>query len=108
MAVHSNFEYKVVKSNKWLYVVECINESCKWRVRGSKLPNSSYFIIWKYEGTHTCSLVGRSISHQQATYKVNEQKFKSQYTGVSEGLTPKGLVNLACENLKGGVSYWKG
>ena len=45
VAVHGNFEYKVVKSNKWLYVVKCINESCKWRVRGSKLPNSGYFII---------------------------------------------------------------
>ena len=29
VAVHGNFEYKVVKSNKWLYVVKCINESCK-------------------------------------------------------------------------------
>ncbi|KAL5577995.1 hypothetical protein UlMin_019694 [Ulmus minor] len=108
VAVHGNFEYKVVKSNKWLYVVKCINKSCKWRVHDSKLPNSGYFIIRKYEGTHSCSLVGRSMSHRQATYKVIRQKFKSQYAGVSEGPTPKGLVNLARENLKAGVSYWKG
>ena len=25
--VYGNFEYKVVKSNKWLYMVECINEN---------------------------------------------------------------------------------
>ena len=31
VAVHDNFEYKVVKSNKWLYVVECINKNYKWR-----------------------------------------------------------------------------
>ena len=45
VAMHGNFEYKVVKSNKWLYVVKCITESCKWWVPGSKLPNSGYFII---------------------------------------------------------------
>ena len=40
VAMHGNFEYKVVKSNKWLYVVKCINESCKWRVRGGYVaPN---------------------------------------------------------------------
>ena len=48
VAVRGNFEYKVVKSNKWLYVVECIIENCKWRVRGSKLPNFGRFIIRKY------------------------------------------------------------
>ena len=108
VAVHGNFEYKVVKSNKWLCVVECINKNCKWRVRGSKLPNSGYFIIRKYNGTHTCSLVGRNMNHRQATYRVIGQKFKSQYVGVSEGPTPRGLVNLVRENLKAGVSYWKG
>ena len=27
VTVHDNFEYKVVKSNKWLYVVECVRIS---------------------------------------------------------------------------------
>ena len=49
VAVHGNFEYKVVKSNKWLYVVECINKNCKWWVRGSKLPNSGYFYHLKVQ-----------------------------------------------------------
>ena len=77
VVVHGNFEYNVVKSNKWLYVVECINKKCKWRVRGSKLPNSGYFTIRKYNGTHTCSLVGRNMSHRQATYRVIGRKFQS-------------------------------
>ena len=108
VAVHGNFEYKVVKSNKWLYVVECINKNYKWQVRGSKLPNSGYFIIRKYNGTHTCSLVGCNMNHRQATYRVIGRKFKSQYVGVLEGPTPRGLVNLVRENLKAGVTYWKG
>ena len=48
------------------------------------------------------------MSHWQATYRLIGQKFKSQYVGVSEGLTPRGLMNLVRENLKAGVSYWKG
>ena len=48
------------------------------------------------------------MNHRQATYKVIWQKFKSQYIGVLEGLTPRGFVNLTSENLKAGVSYWKG
>ena len=67
VAVHGNFECKVVKLNKWLYVVKCINDNCKWQLRGSKLQNSGYFIIQKYQGTRTCSLVGRNINHRQAT-----------------------------------------
>ena len=52
VSMQDYFEYRVVKSNKTLYVVECINENCKWQVCGSKLPNSGYFIIRKYLGTH--------------------------------------------------------
>ena len=44
VAMHGNFEYKVLKSNKTLHVVECINKNCK-QVHGSKLSNSGYFII---------------------------------------------------------------
>ena len=108
VARHGNFEHKVMKSNKWLYVVECINKKCKWQVYGSKLPNSGYLIIRKYNRTHTCSLVGCNMNHQQATYKVIGWKFKSQNVDVSKGLTPKGPVNFVCENLQAWVSYWKG
>ena len=48
------------------------------------------------------------MNHQQATYKVIRRKFKSQYIGVLEGPTPRGLVSLVRENLKARVSYWKG
>ena len=48
------------------------------------------------------------MNHRQVTYKVIGRKFKSQYVGVLEGPTPRGLVNLARKNLKVGVSYWKG
>ena len=43
VAMQGYFEYKVVKSNKTLYMAECINENCKWQVRSSKLPNFGYF-----------------------------------------------------------------
>ena len=86
VAMQGYFECKIVKSNKTLYVVECINENCKWQVRGSKLHNSGCFIIRKYHETHNCSLVGHNMNHLQATYKMIGRKFKSQYVGVSDGL----------------------
>ena len=97
-----------MKSNKMLYIVKCINENCKWRVHASKLHNSGYFIIRKYHGTYNCSLVGHNMNHRQVTYKMIGRKFKSQYVGVSDGPSPKGLVGLVRENLKAEVSYWKG
>ena len=48
------------------------------------------------------------MNHHQATYKMIGRKFKSQYVGVSNGPTPKGLMGLVLENLKVRVSYWKG
>ena len=108
VAMQCYFEYKVMKSNKTLYVVKCSNENCKWQVCASKLHNSGYFSIRKYHGTHNCSLVGHNMNHCQATYKMIGRKFKSQYVGVSKGPTPKGLVGFVHENLKAGVSYWNG
>lgn len=105
VAMEGYFEYKVAKSNKTLYVVECINKNCKWRVCGFKLHNYRYLIIRKYHGTHNCSLVGRNMNHRQATYKMIGRKFKSQYLSVFDGPTPKVLVGLVRENLKVGVSY---
>ncbi|KAL5551517.1 hypothetical protein UlMin_001693 [Ulmus minor] len=107
VAMQDYFEYKVVKSNKTLYVVKCINENCKWWVCASKLHNSGYFIIKKYHGAHNYSLASRNMNHRQETYKMIRQKFTSQYVGVSNDPTPKGLVGLVRENFKVGVSYRK-
>ena len=74
----------------------------------SRLLNYGYFIIRKYQGTHTCLLVEHNMNHWQVTYKVIGRKYKLQYVGVLEGLTTRGLVNLARKTLKAEVSYWKG
>ncbi|KAL5553140.1 hypothetical protein UlMin_040541 [Ulmus minor] len=72
IAMKSNFEFRTRKSNRSLWFIECINPNCGWRLRASKIvPESTKFVIRKYVGVHSCSLLNRNANHRQATYVLN-------------------------------------
>ena len=71
IVLKGNFEFWMRKSNSWMWVIECVDPSCSWRVRPSKIaPDSVYFVIRKYMGVHSCSLLSRNSNHRQVTYAV--------------------------------------
>ena len=53
------FEMAIKKSTNSLYVTRCIDTTCKWAVRATRIKNSELFSIQKYCNTHTCSLTNR-------------------------------------------------
>ncbi len=77
LAIAENFEFRVKKSNKLLIVVNCIEKECKWRVRASKLKNSSIFFISKYIDKHNCAFEKRRAHQRQASYKVIANRIKA-------------------------------
>ena len=74
----------------------------------SKIASDSvYFVIRKYVGVHSCSLLSRNLNHHQATYAVVGKHVAQQYVGSEKGPTPKGIQTIFRTNLNTQVSYYK-
>ena len=65
------FEFQTRKSTKSLWVIECIDSNCNCRLHASKtVEELDCFVIRKYVGIHSCSLLSINASYCQATYVV--------------------------------------
>ncbi|KAL5583295.1 hypothetical protein UlMin_015737 [Ulmus minor] len=108
IAMKCNFEFQTRKSNRSLWVIEYIDPNCSWRLRTSKIvPESTKFVIRKYVGVHSCSLLNRNANHRQATYVVIGEQVAPQYVGVEKGPGPKGIQTFARTKLGAQISYYK-
>ena len=43
-ALKGNFEFQIRKSNSWLWVIECVDLNCSWRVRYLRLPLTQFIL----------------------------------------------------------------
>ncbi|KAL5578638.1 hypothetical protein UlMin_011080 [Ulmus minor] len=103
-----NFEFRTGKSNRLLWVIECIDPNCSWRLRVLKIvPESTKFVIRKYVGVHSCSLLNKNANHRQATYVVIGEQVAPQYVGVEKGPGPKGIRTFARTERRAQISYYK-
>ncbi|KAL5569114.1 hypothetical protein UlMin_025689 [Ulmus minor] len=103
-----NFEFRTRKSNRSLWVIRCIDPNCSWRLRASKIvPKSTKFVIRKYVGVNSCSLLNRNSNHRQATYVVIGEQVAPQYVGVEKGPGPKGVQTFARTKLGAQINYYK-
>ncbi|KAL5564873.1 hypothetical protein UlMin_028037 [Ulmus minor] len=107
IAMKGNFEFRTRKSNRSLWVIKCINPNCSWKLRVSKITlESTKFVIRKYVGVHSCSLLNRNADHHQATYVVIREQVAPQYIDIDKGLGPKGVQNFVCIELEAQISYY--
>ncbi|KAL5545585.1 hypothetical protein UlMin_005272 [Ulmus minor] len=108
IAMKGNFEFRTRKSNRSLWVIKCIDPNCSWRLRASKIvPELTKFVIQKYVGVYSCSLLNKNANHHQATYVMIGEQVAPQYTGVEKGLGLKGFQNFARTKLEAQISYYK-
>ncbi|KAL5538059.1 hypothetical protein UlMin_046102 [Ulmus minor] len=108
ITMKGNFEFWTRKSNQSLWVIECIDPNCSWRLRASKIvPELTKFVIRKYVGIHSCSLLNKNDNHHQVTYVVIGEQVAPQYVGVEEGPCPKGVQTFARTKLGVQISYYK-
>ncbi|XP_048599647.1 uncharacterized protein LOC125579826 [Brassica napus] len=54
-AMKHNFYYTVTNSNKSVWCIRCADKVCFWGARAECLKGSTYFIIKKYVGVHSCA-----------------------------------------------------
>ena len=70
MALQRRFQMGVLKSDKKLYVVRCIDPSCTFFCRGTALGSTGLFQVRKYCGQHTCGMKLKHNYHRHASSSV--------------------------------------
>ncbi|KAL0897438.1 hypothetical protein Bca101_081399 [Brassica carinata] len=68
-AMKNNFHYTVTKSNKSVWCIRCADKVCFWGARAECLKGSTYFIIKKYVGEHSCAPSNKTSAGKTASAK---------------------------------------
>ncbi|XP_013700327.1 uncharacterized protein LOC106404128 [Brassica napus] len=89
-----NFDYKVVKSDKKLWYIRCIDNHCKWSVRAEGLSGSTYLIIKKYVVDHTCAASNINNGGRTASAKTVGGLIMHRYDGVKEGPKTNDVIHI--------------
>ncbi|KAK2641682.1 hypothetical protein Ddye_023445 [Dipteronia dyeriana] len=78
-AFANRFQIRVFKSDTTRYQVRCIVEDCNWRLRATKVQNSDYFQIRKFDNQHACSTKARFPHQRQASAQVIGEHIQEKF-----------------------------
>ncbi|XP_056842887.1 uncharacterized protein LOC130495502 [Raphanus sativus] len=93
-AMKHHFDYKVVKSDRKLWYIRCIDNHCNWSVRAEGLSGSTYFIIKKYVADHTCAASSMKNGGRTASAKTIGSLIMHRYEGVKEGPKVNDIIQI--------------
>ncbi|XP_056848936.1 uncharacterized protein LOC130499057 [Raphanus sativus] len=93
-ATKHNFDYKVVKSDRKLWYIRCIDNHCNWSVRAEGLSGSTYFIIKKYVADHTCAASSMNNGGRIPSAKTIGSIIMHRYDGVKEGPKTNDIIQI--------------
>ena len=66
-AMTKHYQFKVKRSTSALLHVTCIeNEGCPWQLRATRMRDSEFFVVKRYDDVHTCSIEIVQGHHRQA------------------------------------------
>lgn len=106
-AIRNSFQFKVNKSCKIEYTLQCLDRNCKWSFRASRYRKSSMFIIRRFYSIHTCSLDLILGDHRQATSSMVGECIKSKYLDVKTVYNPNDIVRDMLDTYGISLSYEK-
>ncbi|XP_048634985.1 uncharacterized protein LOC106350404 [Brassica napus] len=93
-AMKHNFDYQVIKTDRQLWYVRCADNACNWGVRAECLKDSSYFMIKKYVGKHTCAPSSKTKAGKTASAKTIGSLIMHKYVGVKEGPKCNDIIQI--------------
>ena len=91
-ALLKGYQYFVWKSTKSRWEVRCINDSCKWRVRATKMDKSTCFQLRRIDDKHTCPRDQILPHHRQASARILGKLLKKKFVAVDRIYRPKEIV----------------
>ncbi|XP_013633131.1 PREDICTED: uncharacterized protein LOC106338775 [Brassica oleracea var. oleracea] len=89
-----NFHYTVTNSNKSVWCIRCADKVCFWGARAECLKGSTYFIIKKYVGVHSCEPSSKTSAGKTASAKTIGGLIMHKYEGIKEGPKVKDIVQI--------------
>ena len=111
IAIRNNFEFRVERSNKCCFYLECIRGvKLTWNLKSSSFCNDHLlWVITSYVNVYSCLRDIRSNEHEQATSLLIGECLKLKF--VSEDMTkkicPKDIVELIRNDYGDDTSYYK-
>ncbi|XP_013689379.2 uncharacterized protein LOC106393193 [Brassica napus] len=93
-AMKHNFHYTVTNSNKSVWCIRCADKVCFWGARAECLKGSTYFIIKKYVGVHSCAPSSKTSAGKTASAKTIGGLIMHKYEGIKEGPKAKDIVQI--------------
>ncbi|KAL6181693.1 hypothetical protein ACLB2K_048342 [Fragaria x ananassa] len=108
VAMRKNYEFKVKRSTSDWFEVGCVDPSCKWCLRATKLQDLAYFEVRNFYNEHSCSLDIIHRDHRQATSSLIGQFVNSKFEGgTSRIYKPRDIIDDACVQLGVNIGYNK-
>ncbi|XP_056847328.1 uncharacterized protein LOC130498017 [Raphanus sativus] len=89
-----NFDYQVIKTDRKVWYVRCADDACNWSVRAECLKDSTFFMIKKYVGQHTCAPSSKSKAGKTASAKTIGSLIMHKYEGVKEGPKCNDIIHI--------------
>ncbi|KAK2645963.1 hypothetical protein Ddye_021158 [Dipteronia dyeriana] len=80
-ALANRFKLRVFKSDTTRYQVRCIVEDCNWRLRATKVQNSYYFQVRKFDNQHTFFTEARFPHQRQVSARVIGGHIQDKFCG---------------------------
>ncbi|XP_013625681.1 PREDICTED: uncharacterized protein LOC106331810 [Brassica oleracea var. oleracea] len=93
-AMKHNFHYTVTNSDKSVWCLRCADKVCFWGARVECLKGSTYFIIKKYVGVHSCAPSSKTSAGKTASAKTIGGLIMHKYEGIKEGPKAKDIVQI--------------
>ncbi|XP_056850897.1 uncharacterized protein LOC130507068 [Raphanus sativus] len=84
-AMKHHFDYTVNKSTRKWWYIRCKDRLCNWAVRAGCLDGSTYFMINKCEGRHTCAPSKRSKFGKTASARTIGSLIQHRFDDSNEG-----------------------
>ncbi|XP_013650933.2 uncharacterized protein LOC106355559 [Brassica napus] len=93
-AMKHNFHYTVTNSNKSVWCIRSADKVCFWGARAECLKGSTYFIIKKYVGVHSCAPSNKTSAGKTASAKTIGSLLMHKYEGIKERPKAKDIVQI--------------
>ena len=106
-AISNHFQFRILKSNKQLYVAKCLDEKCRWRIRATRNGKSDKFIVKKFNNSHNYGIKIRLVDQRHATSSLVADCVKSKYHNIKTIYKPADLVKKMREEYGINISYLK-
>ena len=106
-AMKNNYDYIVLKSTRKWWYIRCKDKLCNWTLRAECLDGSTYFMINKCVGIHSCAPSKKSKFGKTASARTIGKLIQHRFDDANDGPKANDIIQFmrlehSCE-----ITYWQ-